>query len=760
LADAILAALESATLSAVILTGPAKSGKSRTLFEVLRQVAPEAVVIAPATRDALVALLYESGPPVLEAEVPIVLWLDDIELFIARGQDGLSVESLDVLRDWPRPTIIVGTAGGITATGQGEAFSQPISDFLRQPLVDEVLQMSGRLTADDERDCALALYPTGIAHDLSKGVGEFMIAGADLLRKHATGQHVPGASACLMGQRVAEIVIDWARSGGRRALSEEEIGEQCRRAGIADADCESGLRWGARPLYETMALLQRDGEGYRALDYVVRALERPATALTRERWAEVALGTTGEDAFNMGVSAFNRAWFEEAERSWRIASETGSGGGGQLNARANLGAALAAQDRWAEAEEVWIDAARAGSGAAAYQLAKKRFDDARYDEARDLGRQALSLGERWGAIPLGLALVALGQFDAAEDPLRQADEAGIGVGSFHLGLLLATHRKDYQQAVELFSRALSRGVRDAEGLRGAALAELGKLDHAQRDWERSAERGDPSAIASLARLAFVRNDPEEGTRLYLEAETLGYPAASFYLGRELQMRRDFEGAREAFARSAAKGHIPSITELAHVLNQLGDPEQAESLLRQADEAGDIVATVNLGIMMSNVNRRREAERLWERAAAAGHRGGFFHLGMLRAIEGNTPEAERLWQLAIDRGHRVAAIRLGESLERRREYLAALNAYQRALDLPDDGTLDLSGDDPRARMLELIRRVARRHELLDETDSAIEWYERGIGLGDAGMAREAERVMRGLGQDRQADRYRQQAEELD
>jgi tetratricopeptide (TPR) repeat protein len=90
----------------VIVTGPPASGQSRSLFEAVRRVYPDRLLIAPRGAAALAAIL--------PAPVPYrraVIWLDDLERFV--GRDGLDLYTL--VRRCPagrRPGVIVATTHG------------------------------------------------------------------------------------------------------------------------------------------------------------------------------------------------------------------------------------------------------------------------------------------------------------------------------------------------------------------------------------------------------------------------------------------------------------------------------------------------------------------------------------------------------------------------------------------------------------------------------------------------------------------------
>jgi hypothetical protein len=129
---AIVRAARAHDPSMVVLRGPSKSGKSRTLYESAKRIGElrGAFVLAPRHRDALARLLDE-GPPV-PRRAQVVLWLDDLERFVSAGHDGMANATLDALREWGRPLVLLATAGGMGAELLTDGLSVPIRQLYGQ----------------------------------------------------------------------------------------------------------------------------------------------------------------------------------------------------------------------------------------------------------------------------------------------------------------------------------------------------------------------------------------------------------------------------------------------------------------------------------------------------------------------------------------------------------------------------------------------------------------------------------------------------
>ena len=75
----------------VLLVGDSTAGKTRAAYEAVRALLPDHVLVAPAGRRSLAAIV-----PAVQEQRRCVVWLDDLERFL--GSDGLTVNMVDRLR--------------------------------------------------------------------------------------------------------------------------------------------------------------------------------------------------------------------------------------------------------------------------------------------------------------------------------------------------------------------------------------------------------------------------------------------------------------------------------------------------------------------------------------------------------------------------------------------------------------------------------------------------------------------------------------
>jgi hypothetical protein len=98
-------------VSLIVVRGPSKAGKSRTLYQAASEVVGDAWMVAPTDAGSLTELIKPGGLPALEFG-PVVLWLDDVEDFVRGGAQGLTPAALNHLGEWERPVVVLATSGG------------------------------------------------------------------------------------------------------------------------------------------------------------------------------------------------------------------------------------------------------------------------------------------------------------------------------------------------------------------------------------------------------------------------------------------------------------------------------------------------------------------------------------------------------------------------------------------------------------------------------------------------------------------------
>jgi len=399
----------------ILVRGPAKAGKSRTLLETLSGRYADYPIAVPSQRAreeptslsevcAVKPPLFPLSNDVLD---PAILWLDDLEEFLRSG-----ALTLRTLAEWRKAsgqgmvlaTIRTSEMAALreleqrSAGGENQVLGKRIGDVLdRACVVDLKLTLS-----DEEQARAQESYP---GHDLSAGIGAGLIDAPRLIDRLRMAE-----AANNMGWALVWSAIDWRRTGATRPPSEEDLVALagCYPVGpgyVRDGTIDAGLTFALDPSQSGSALLQEaPSGGYLVHDYVIERIDELANdatgapAIPGRVWhlvieriapdegigvAATALSGRHGDRTDVAVAALERALSAEAVET-------------RLNAVLNLADLLEHQGRWQEAVDAWtigMDEATGGERAIfAVGLGDAYAHLAQYDAAAAAYRAAIEIG--------------------------------------------------------------------------------------------------------------------------------------------------------------------------------------------------------------------------------------------------------------------------------------------------------------------------------------------------------------------------------
>ena len=475
----------------VLVVGPSKSGKSRTAFEAAHQCWPQARLLAPtpAGLDRLV-----THPRLASTTDPVVVWLDDLQGFLA-STDPLTPALLARLLSRPGPTVVLATlrqeerARLSAATGELTRDTRRLLDDAR----DTTVELGPTSDDPDEQAAAHAAYPT--ADLAAAGLGEQLAGAPALLSQYYDARH----SDPLL-HAVVQTAIDWARVGMSRPIPAADLAALTVDALLSErpelepdeqqiAESIAAARTpptgaGRVAALRTVLLADRS-RGYRPFDYLVAAddgqTSRPR-AIPAPFWDQALARTNPDDAFAVGLAAYQRDNIPAAIRATHQAAEAGN-----TSAMFNLG-----------------------------YLLEDRVDPPELDQARDWYQKAAEAGNTY-------AMFNLGNLLKDNDPgqayrwYEKAAEAGRADAMNNLGLLLKD--SDPGQACRWFEKAAK-----ADNVR--AMFNLGMLladsdpGQARRWYEKAAEAGHVDAMNNLAVLV-EDSDPGQARRWFEKAAEAG-----------------------------------------------------------------------------------------------------------------------------------------------------------------------------------------------------------------------------------------------
>ncbi len=670
----------------VVLDGPSKAGKSRTLFEALKghPVLSRSLVVAPRDVGALDGLFEPGQMP--KRQQCVVLWLDDLEQFIRIG-GGLTAALIEAIGKRVPRVVIVATSGGkgVHDLTSDPRLVEPYRDVLRHPRVS-VLRLLGSLSPS-EASRADAVYEMADAARVKQfGIGETLVALPELMAKLAEERHPSDIATCHEGAAVAWAAVDWRRSGLLRPIPKSVLrtlwvnylagGPQ------DDAAFERGLSWALMPIYRTIAIVASDPEHESALsiyDPIASKVDELNKAINGRSWDRALDVAQPEDSFHMGVAAYVMSPetlenpLARAESAWRKAA---NGGIPAVAATANfnLGILLEKQNNASEAEVAYRLADEAGYPDAPLNLGvllQARGDATAAIAAYKRGDER---GDRRASFNLGRTLFDSGDLQGAEAAYRRADDAGHGSAAYNLGRILESQGK-VAEARSAYLRADERDTPDAANNLGVCLTRIGDFAGAEAAFRRAVAREDKGALGNLGYLLQQLGDLPAAEETYRRGDEAQDSDCSVKLGVLLEQRGDFQGAEAAYRRADERGDGLAAYDLGISLRRRGDMAGAEEAWRRAYERGYADAANNLALAIEERGDLAASREMLDRADNRGSGKAAYNIGLRLLQGGDTPAAEQAFRRATERGELHAANNLGFLLEKRGDVAGAELAYR-------------------------------------------------------------------------------------
>lgn len=628
LAGALGRALSSTGLTMILLQGPPGAGKKRLAWEMLRQRCPDAWLIAPESRATVERVYRPESHATIAAtpELPVVVWLPNIELWVGDGvASGFTASHFVSLHDeaLDRTIVVIGTVGG---KGRSTRSLGSVPDGLERLLSHAAERIDLSYDVDHLDGTALVETVSDAAREeIEKiGIGPYATR-LSVLRRFYETESWPEASPAPSGDLKEGLALADALIAWRIAVSDEPVLTplarqlwECFRmrrdlhSPPTKAAWRQAQRWVA-------AAPVRDGPlarwvGTREVDLNDIVLEvADQVALVRHLHTCTKL-TSSSSIEPLAVAERLSVLIPDLAQHWyRVGVEAGD-----ARAMVNLGASIATSNP---------------------------------DEARKLFEAAANLGEPTALANLG-ALEAEHDEARAETLFRQAAEADVAVAMTNLARMLT--ERDPEESHAWLMKAYELREPNALTLLGDRIEGTDR-EMAATLFRHAANAGQAEAMLRLA-ILHIPDYPEEAEYWLRRAIGHGEVHAHRVLA-GIVVDRDPTQAEWLLRRAIREGDYLASVLLSEVVAEY-DEAEALAVLRHADSYGCAEATAQLGFYL---DERGDAEGLATliRAAESGSSRAAFRVGELREHE-SSEEAMGWFEMAAAAEHPEAMLRVSRA----------------------------------------------------------------------------------------------------
>lgn len=514
------------------VTGAPKSGKSRSILEVLQRQYPDALTWWVNPSPTVLPLVVEAAKKAKGRERPDVVVLDDAGLIGTDPTAGLTAQRLHDLADACTDLIIVihtetiaswehqltHRTTGFDTSGQG--VSQELMNLLvhrvtYHSVLDDVETGPATRTYDTANDRVKSFDLTRLAETL---------AGVETLRKQAT--HIletPTSVEAALLEAAIYASIAFPAGATPEILQTLATAHHKRRQPNRPwrpdhfHDALDTLTTGITTGSPHSILITTDHTTYRLLDALTPELQHPERDILGIL-NEIVLPDDAREAalLDTGHWHHNRALAPEmAEAAWLAAADLGSG-----KAMVKLGFLAAQQHEGRGMRAWWHRAAEAGDADGMYYFGLLLKISGEPHKSYVWWEQAAELGQPEAMSKLGQRASHAGDDQPAEIWWKHAAERGSAEAMFELGLL-ASKMENRESAYEWWEQAAKKGEKTSLLLLGMRAEEEGDMKAAERYWLEAAVRGDVEAMHGLGRLAEQSGDDESARQWWTSAADAG-----------------------------------------------------------------------------------------------------------------------------------------------------------------------------------------------------------------------------------------------
>ena len=710
----------------VVLVGPPKSGKTRTLVHNLKdsKLAENDIYwLDAATPNAIELVAKEIGLGRLKN--PVVM-LDDLQLFPLEGPGSVTPATFRTLLEATKVVATLHAADAQTwrlsdfdkaSTAKmrnDSSFADhkgTLSTDLKNSILRGSFEISETLTAMELGNAAIALGKPENSDEI-KHLGSYLSASEYLVEraKFIKFGNNPYELAFLNALISAKII--WPAGitmDSFKELYSNQLHSNTNLPWNESAWSESQLTFltGASPSSPHALMMRSIGDRmlYQLFDGAWDAVKPkqwelsygfPPLELELSELAEIGFSGYPQEAIRLMLASYEGGnslhdfflghFFEDiqnlpmAEKHLLLAIKSGD-----LDALHNLAIIYGEQGRLAEAEDLYKRAVEGGVTDSLLNLARLYHNGGRIADAEKYYLMGIDAGDSNSLYNLALLYGEMERFDDAAKYYRLAIEEGVE-DALHNLAILESERGNHFEAERLYLQGVSDKDMKAMNNLGVYYESVERWEDAEKFYELGVKAGNERSMLNLATLQENQGRISEAEKSYQMAIDLNNSIARYNLAHMYQSVQQYEKALICYKVALAAGDTDALTNLGIVCAELEMFDDAEIYLQDAVKYQLEESVSNLGIFYRNMGRSDDVKNLFRAALERGVVESNFSMAMMHDVLGNLDEAERFYLLAISDGDSSAMHNLGLLCENQDRFEDAEKHYLESIKAGNNETL--------------------------------------------------------------------------
>ncbi|MEO0023865.1 MAG: hypothetical protein RL196_306 [Actinomycetota bacterium] len=333
---------------------------------------------------------------------------------------------------------------------------------------------------------------------------------------------------------------------------------------------------------------------------------------------------------------------------------------GDESAVNELGLLYEEMQRFPEAVNCFLKAIEIGITIAENNLGNVYRAMGNFAQAEKHFLNAIQKGDHSAYNNVGLLHHDLKRYGEAEVAFLKAIDHGDSHADNNLGLLLQALER-YEEAETRFKIAINKGDKEAPNNLGRLFVELKRFDEAETQYVKVLDTGDSRARLGLGFLFYEQANYSQAATCFGSALAEGSLVAHLYLGNTYFKLNRFTEAERHYLQAIENGETFALISIAKLYCEFEKFDDSELYCQKAIESGEAEGLIVIGILRAKQNRLEEAEEYFTSAIKQGNPNGLANMGVLQIIKRNFDQAESYFRKAVENGDKSALLNLGNLL---------------------------------------------------------------------------------------------------